>query len=62
MKDIAWAFRTFGFKTGVTFAWQSVILFVRRFISGKHKKLTMDHYGVQDVAKKTVISYDDSLN
>jgi len=63
MKDILWAFRVFGFKTGVTFAYQSIVLGLRRFLNRKHRKMMMAHYAeMESVKEKPLVSYDDTIN
>ena len=43
MKDIVWAFKTFGFVVGITFAWESLLRFLRRGTS-MYKKAMLEEY------------------
>ena len=62
MKDILWAFKTFGFKIGMTFAWQSFVLGMRRMLNHKHRKMMLEHYADIKVKEKPTVSYNDTLN
>ena len=73
MGNIIWAFKSFGFITGLRFTFDYLKLGTKRFFSRKHKEIILEHHDMlnnyyleelaeDDIEEVIVIKHDKTVN